>query len=92
MLRCSIHSPFVKREFLRHIFGYQDGETKYTGLMDSASGEDFDKKLSNLKRRWDEIDGANCSNTFYEWFVKFKVILCLLFLVTHALSRKISDI
>ena len=102
MLRCSIHlkkniektlddrkySPLVKREFLRDIFGYQDGETKYTGLMDSDSKEDFDKKLSNLKCRWDEIDGASCSNTFYEWFVKCKIIVCLLFLVTHVLSRK----
>ena len=101
-LRCSIHmkkniektlddrkcSPLVKQEILRDIFGYQDGETKYAGLMDSASEEDFNKKLPNLKRRWDEIDGANCSNTFYEWFVKCKVIVCLLFLVTHILSRK----
>ena len=101
MLRCSIHmkkniektlddrkySPLVKRAFLRDIFGYQDSETKYAGLIDSASEEDFDKKLSNLKRRWDEIDGANCSNTFYKWFVRCKVIVCLLFLVTHVLSR-----
>ena len=106
ILRCSIHmkkniekthddrkySPFVKRKFLRDIFGYQDGETKYAGLMDSASEENFDKKLPNLKRRWDEIDCANCSNTFYEWFFKFKVILCFVSLVTHVLfSRKITE-
>ena len=82
------YSPLVKRAFLRDIFGYQDSETKYAGLIDSASEEDFDKKLSNLKRRWDEIDGANCSNTLCEWFVKCKVIVCLLFLVTDVLPRK----
>ena len=86
------YSPFVKRKFLRDIFGYQDGETKYAGLMDSASEENFDKKLPNLKRRWDEIDCANCSNTFYECFFKFKVILCFVSLVTHVLfSRKIPE-
>ena len=42
------YSPFVKREFLLDIFGYLDGETKYAGLMDSASNEDFDKTFSNL--------------------------------------------
>ena len=102
MLRCSIHmkkniektiddrmySPLAKRAFLHDIFGYQDSKTKYAGLMDSASEEDFDKNLSNLKRRWDEIDGENCSNTFHKWFVKYKVIVCLLFLVTHVLPRK----
>ena len=60
--------------------------------MDSASEEDFDKKFSNPKRRWDEIDGANCSNTFCEWFVKCKVIVCLLFLVTHVWSQKKFEI
>ena len=54
MLRCSIYikknikkilddrkySPFVKREFLHDIFGYQEGDTKYAGLMDSVSEED----------------------------------------------------
>ena len=60
MLRCSIHmkknieetlndkkyTPFVKQEFLRDIFGYQDGETKYdAGLMGSASEENYDKKI-----------------------------------------------
>ena len=29
--------------------------------MDSVSKEDFDKKLSNLSRMWDEIDSENCS-------------------------------
>ena len=46
--------------------------------MESASKEDFHKKLSTLKCLWEEKDGANCLNTFYELFVKFKVILCLL--------------
>ena len=40
----------------REIFNYQDGEIKYVVLMDSASGEDFDRILPNLKRKWDEID------------------------------------
>ena len=61
-------------------------------MMDSTSDEDFNKKLSNLKRRWDEIDGGNYSNNFYDWFVKFKVILCLLYFFTHVLSRKKTEI
>ena len=40
----------------REMFDYQDGEIIYVGLMDSASGEDFDRILPNLKRKWDEID------------------------------------
>ena len=106
MLRCSKHmkkniekilddrkySPFVKREFLRGIFGYQNGETKYSGLMDRGSDKDFSKKLPNLKRKWDAIDTTNCSNTFHECFVKFKLNLWLLSLVTYVLPRKISEI
>ena len=76
------YTPLVKREFLPDIFGYQDDETKYdASLMGSASEEDCDKKLSKLKRRWDETDGTNCSNTFFKGFVKCKVIVCLLLLV-----------
>ena len=67
------YSPFGEREFLREIFGYQDGETKYVGLMDSASEEDFNKKLPNPKSWWDETDGANNSNNNYYYYYHSRI-------------------
>ena len=36
------------------IFGKQEGELKYSELVDCKTGEEFDKKLSALKPKWDE--------------------------------------
>ena len=54
-LRCFIHfkavqerglSPATKNLFLEEIFGKQVEDTKYTGLVDSSSLEEFDSNLT----------------------------------------------
>ena len=44
------------------MFSYQDRETKYAALMDSASEEETN--IWQTCRR-DEIDGANCSSAIH---------------------------
>ncbi|CAB4007089.1 Hypothetical predicted protein [Paramuricea clavata] len=91
-LRCFIHfKDNVKRElqqrglssttknlFLAEIFGKQEEDVKYTGLVDCGNVEEFDSKLQGLQKKWDEREAAENnsskrSSTFYEWFLKEKV-------------------
>ena len=67
-LRCFIHfkkniekdlsegkfNGLLKSDFMLEIFGKQEGELKYPGLIDCKTGEEFDEKLSALKPKWDE--------------------------------------
>lgn len=78
-LLCSVHkrdnirmklrefgmSDQQSKEILNAIFGYQEGNTFLTGLVDAADVHDFKDKLRTLKATWDEI----CPE-FYDWFVK----------------------
>ena len=67
----------AKKQFLDEIFGIQDGTTKYIGLVDCNSDEEFDSKLAALKAKWEEREGINGSNqkkkTFFDWFLCEKV-------------------
>lgn len=91
-LRCFIHfkdnvkrelqqrglSPATKNLFLAEIFGKQEEDVKYTGLVDCGNVEEFDSKLQDLEKKWDEREAAENnsskrSSTFYEWFLKEKV-------------------
>ena len=38
-----------KSDFMLEIFGKQEGELKYSGLVDCKTGEEFDEKFSALK-------------------------------------------
>lgn len=92
-LRCFIHvkdnvkreldkrgvSSSVKKAILGEIFGTQEEEVKYEGLVDCSSEEEFQFKLENLEERWNAME-ADCgistrSGTFYEWFCKEKVCI-----------------
>ena len=89
-LRCFIHfKDNIKRElnsrnissenrsqFLYEIFGKQDGEVKYCGLVDSESAEEFEQKLESLKGKWNAREETS-NSTFFDWFVKEKVIILL---------------
>jgi hypothetical protein len=64
---------------LGEIFGTQEEEVKYEGLVDCSSEEEFQFKLENLEERWNDME-ADCgistrSGTFYKWFCKEKVCI-----------------
>ncbi|XP_028410639.1 uncharacterized protein LOC114533331 [Dendronephthya gigantea] len=67
----------IKSKFLNEIFGKQEGDTKYAGLLDCDTEEEFDNKLIALQGEWEsrekEVYGTlKTTNTFYEWFLKEK--------------------
>ena len=90
-LRCFLHfkdnikreltergiATHAKKQLLDEIFGIQDGTTKYMGLVDCNSEEEFDCKLAALKAKWEEMETLNSSNqkkkTFFDWFLCEKV-------------------
>ena len=93
-LRCFIHfrdniqrqlserglSSEIKSKFLNEIFGKQDENIKYAGLVDCDTEDEFENKLIALQSVWDarETESRGTvkkTNTFYEWFLKEKVIL-----------------
>ena len=94
LLRCFIHfkdnvkrelterglQPETKKLFLNEIFGKQEGNVKYTGLVDCDNEEDFDNKLENLEKEWNarETDSGRLGKqacTFHKWFLKEKVFV-----------------
>lgn len=62
---------------MAEIFGKQEDDTLYAGLVDCDSPEEFDSKLQALEDEWNtrEKDAGRPkkSTTFYEWFRKEKV-------------------
>lgn len=86
-LRCFLHfKENIKRElvnrgfrgsdqksFMEEIFGRQEGEVKYTGLVDCMNEEDFDCKLESLQCTWSEREGGASGETFFDWFKRQKV-------------------
>ena len=69
----------VIEEFIAEIFGKQQGNILYQGLVDCNSKDEFDEKLVGLKEKWNarETRCSRLSNkddqSFYEWFRKEKV-------------------
>jgi hypothetical protein len=64
---------------LGEIFGKQEEEVKYEGLVDCSSEEEFQFKLESLEECWNAME-ADCgistrSGTFYKWFCKEKVCI-----------------
>jgi hypothetical protein len=92
-LRCMIHSKknieedLSKRnfssedrqKFMCDIFGWQDGEVKYAGLVDSKSRSDFETTLKSLELEWKSRGNGN-GDAFVKWFSTYWVrILKLIF-------------
>eukprot|EP00112_Aurelia_sp_Birch-Aquarium-sp1_P014212 Seg3053.3 transcript_id=Seg3053.3/GoldUCD/mRNA.D3Y31 product="hypothetical protein" protein_id=Seg3053.3/GoldUCD/D3Y31 len=90
-LRCTIHFKanikaalsergFAKKEMqmtLDEIFGKQEGDVKFYGLIDCDSEEEFDRKLQTLEEKWKtrEEEGAAKvpkKKIFYDWFLEEK--------------------
>lgn len=90
-LRCFIHfkenvkqelerrgiPPVSKKVFLDAIFGKQEDQVKYEGLVDCSSEEEFQTKLENLEEEWNAME-TECGSlmhgiTFHQWFCKEKV-------------------
>lgn len=53
------------KEIMGSIFGHQQDDTFFTGLIDANDALDFSEKLENLTPRWQAI----CYD-FFQWFVK----------------------
>ncbi|XP_044179665.1 uncharacterized protein LOC122961148 [Acropora millepora] len=60
-------SPYTKREIMHDVFGHKEGSTLHMGLYDSKSEDDFDRKLSQLEQKWQQLAPG-----FFTWFHKFQ--------------------
>lgn len=86
-LRCFIHmkdnilrklSDFllpqsVREDILQDIFGKQRGTVYVKGLVDSYDANDFDKRLSSFKEKWDDFESSchpHQDPQFFQWFLK----------------------
>ena len=72
-----------KQKVMDAIFGRQDGEVMFTGLVDCESDEEFDSKLTALKVTWDQLEGqtVKLKLSFFEWFQKHKVSMDTMWLL-----------
>ena len=89
-LRCFIHfrdnvkrglerrgfSADAKKAIVREIFGKQEEQVKYAGLVDSNNEEKFRMNLENLEEQWNtrEAVASTRNSTFYAWFCKEEVL------------------
>lgn len=62
----------LRKQYMQEIFGKQEGNVKYFGLVDCNTEEEFDVKLESLKEKWEEREN-NSESSFYSWFLKEKV-------------------
>lgn len=58
-------SPYAKREIMHDVFGHKEGSTLHMGLYESE--DDFDRKLSQLEQKWQQLAPG-----FFTWFHKFQ--------------------
>jgi len=68
----------VRKQFVQEIFGKQEGNVKFYGLVDCNSEDEFETKLEVLKEVWQEREKTSGSKgssqlSFYSWFRKEKV-------------------
>lgn len=68
----------VRKQFVEEIFGKQEGNVKFYGLVDCNSEDEFETKLEALKEVWEEREKTSGSKgssqlSFYNWFRKEKV-------------------
>eukprot|EP00794_Sanderia_malayensis_P015592 gene15592-17165_t len=55
---------------------WQDGATKYYGLVDCDTEREVSEKFANLKSSWDKLEqesSSKASCTFHEWFEEEKL-------------------
>jgi hypothetical protein len=90
-LRCFLHfkdnikreltargiSGDAKNDIIAEIFGKQEGSTKFEGLVDCETDDEFESKLEQLKLTWEDREAASGNKTkkqsFFDWFLTEKV-------------------
>ena len=61
----------VSQQFMADIFGRQDGNVRYEGLVDCCSIDEFDLKLKALEEPWNALESPHASEAgpkFYNYF------------------------
>ena len=58
---------------MQEIFGKQEGTTKFYGLVDSESTQEFDQKLEGLIYEWNNRESRITNISFFDWFQQEKV-------------------
>lgn len=69
-----IHGTSAK-EIVNDIFGYQQGTHFISGLVDSKSESEFDKKFEQLKETWNRQERAERQTDapkFADWFARYE--------------------
>ena len=105
-LRCFIHfkgniktelknrniSSTLQKLYMQEIFGKQEGTTKFCGLVDSESTQEFDQKLEGMNNDWNNRESGITNISFFDLFkqenvdqflVWFNVFKRLLFMSSH---------
>ena len=59
--------------YMQHIFGKQEDTSKFYGLADSESTQEFDQKLEVLKNDWNNRESGITYISFFDWFQQEKV-------------------
>ena len=63
----------LKKLFLDEIFGVQNSDKKFCGLVDCSSEEKFEQKLSALESVWNAREDNVSEQCFHKWFITEKV-------------------
>ena len=63
----------LKKLFLDEIFGVQNSNKKFCGLVHCSSEEEFDQKLSALESVWNVREDTVLEQCFHKWFITEKV-------------------
>ena len=63
----------LKKLFLDEIFGVQNSDKEFCGLVDCSSEEEFDQKLSALESVSNEREDNVSEQCFHKWFITEKV-------------------
>ena len=85
-MRCFIHfkgniktelknrniSSTQQKLYMQEIFGKQEGTTKFYGLVDSESTQEFDQK-GLMKNDWNNRESGIRNISFFDWFKQEKV-------------------
>ena len=58
---------------MQEIFRKHEGTTKFYGLVDSESTQEFDQKLERLIYEWNNRESRITNISFFDWFQQEKV-------------------
>lgn len=69
-----LHIKKNARRIVRSIYGEQIGGTRYEGLADCQSEEEYDRQLAFWMSKWDDLEREESAREpcFSKWFLKYK--------------------